>query len=99
MSRISGTVKDIITIETDEGSIECPAEFDVEGEEYIAEPYSWGESRGTELELSAELVSAQFGGLALTRDMVAKIIGGSALARIEDSAASSYSEKFRNWCQ
>ena len=95
MTRISSTWQDTLTLDTEEGYVECPAEFDIEGEKYPAEPYSWGGWRGTEVEVGAELLSARFGGLALTRDMVETITGKAHLERQEDSIAQAFIEAYR----
>ena len=94
MSRISTTYTGIVILDTEEGNVECPAVFDIEGEQFFAEPYTWGASRGTELEISAELFSAQFGELKLTRNMVVKITGEEHLALQENIVVNEYVEKF-----
>ena len=48
-----------------------------------------------ELEIGAELISAQFGGLTLDRDMVEAITGKDDLASQENSIANKYAEAFR----
>lgn len=58
---------------------DIPAIFDVEVEEYPAEPYSWGESRGTETEIRATLKFAQLAHIKLTPEM----IGPEEVKRIE----------------
>ena len=95
MSRISSSWTGFIVLNTEQGYVECPAKFDIEGEEYPAEPYSWGGSRGMELEIGAELISAQLGGLTLDRDMVEAITGKDDLASQENSIANKYAEAFR----
>ena len=48
-----------------------------------------------ELEIGAELISAQLGGLTLDRDMVEAITGKDDLASQENSIANKYAEAFR----
>ena len=95
MKRISATWEGVICLDTDEGYVECPAKFDIEGEEYPAEPYSWGGSRGTELEIGAELISAQFGGLKLDRYMVEAITGAAHLMSQEDDMVDQFADAYR----
>lgn len=90
MARITNTHAGTITLDTPEGYCECPATFDVEGERYPAEPYSWGGSRGYEVEARAELLTAQLGGLLLGRSQVEAIIGPDALRAQEDRAADMF---------
>jgi len=91
LGRISTTWMGEITLDTHEGCVECPAEFDIEGEEFDAEPYSWGQSRGKEIEVKAELLWARFGDLKLDRDMVEKITGKAHLELQEEGIADDYS--------
>ena len=83
--RIDKVVSDItIEIETAEGYLECPAEFEYTSEQYENEPFSYGGSRGFETEVTATLIGAQFGNRKLTRADVVSIIGENRLSRIED---------------
>ncbi len=95
MTRISDTTDAPLILDTEEGSLECPAAFGIEGGEYPAEPYSWGGSRGTEIEIGAELLAARFGGLTLSRDMVEAIIGKDNLRAQEDAVADAYADAVR----
>ena len=95
MSRISTTFQSTVTLDTDEGYAECPADFDIEGSEYPAEPYSWGEGRGQEVSVRAELTSATFGGLTLTRQQVEASTGADHLLMQEAAVSTEYAEAFR----
>ena len=66
------------------------ATFDVEYAEYIAEPYSWGQSRGVEVACSASLVSVQLGGLEVTRAQALSIFGPDAIERLERVVTDEY---------
>lgn len=93
MSRISTTWDGIVILDTPQGYLECPATYDIEGEEFPAEGNSWGGSRGNEVDVKAELVSAILGGLALDRRSVEKIAKGQIESQ-ESSAAEMYVEAY-----
>ena len=57
---------DLISIDTENGEIELPAQFKVTVERWPAEPYSHGGSRGYEFTVEAEIEFAMFGGLKLS---------------------------------
>ena len=59
-------------------------DFDVTTETYPAEPYSWGESRGTETNVEVRLVAVHLGGLRLTREQAVLAFGSDAVADLED---------------
>ena len=63
---------------TDEGDIDLTFHmtFDVEGEEEPREPYSWGGSRGYDVNLSAELINLQLGELHMTREQASLRLRG-----------------------
>ena len=90
--RDSTTYPSTIFLDTTEGYCECPAIFDVESNTYFAEPYSWGQSRGTETEAKAELMTATFGGLTLDRSQCAAITGAEHLSSQEKQVAERYLE-------
>lgn len=74
-----------ITIEIPEGLLEdVEAEFDVSLEKSWLEPYSWGQSRGFETEVNAELISAQIGGLKLTRYQIVAMLSEPEALAIEE---------------
>lgn len=68
---------------------EC--EFDVEIDVYPAEPYSWGQSRGTETEITATMTAVKLGGLTITRDQAVQMFGADAIERAEAAAADNIS--------
>ncbi len=68
-------------------------EFDVEIKEYEAEPYSWGQSRGTEVEISATLTAVKLGGWAAPREIAIKIFGEEAIGRAENVAQDRRAEE------
>jgi len=60
--------------------------FEVETDVAMAEPYSWGESRGDETEISSiNITGVQIGGLVLTEDQATKMFGPEAIERICNS--------------
>lgn len=60
--------------------------FEVETEISWLEPYSWGESRGSETEISnINITGVQIGGLVLTEDQATKMFGPEAIERICNS--------------
>lgn len=68
-------------------------EFEVETDEYPAEPYAWGGSRGTETDVSATLLSAKIGGLVLVREQVLLMFGPEAVLRAESAACDAARER------
>lgn len=70
---------------------EC--EFDVEIEVSPAEPYSWGQSRGTETEITASLTAVKLGGLTITRDQAVLMFGADAIERAESVAEDRVAEE------
>lgn len=66
---------------------EWVATYAVETESWPAEPFSWGESRGTETGAAARLVSATLDGRTLTREDVLRIKGAATVAVYERDAA------------
>ena len=90
--RDSTTYQSTICLDTNEGYVECPATFDIESTQYAAEPYSWGQSRGTESEAKAELLTATFGGLTLDRSQCETITGAEHLSNQEKQVAEQYLE-------
>jgi hypothetical protein len=74
---------------------DVPCEFEVEVEVCHLEPYSWGESRGTETEITAILNSVKLGGLALNRDQALLAFGEDAIERAENAAEDRIAEEWR----
>lgn len=93
MTRITSTWEGTLVLDLDEGYLECPAIFDIEGDEYPAEPTSWGTARGTEVEVKAELISAIIGGLTVDRATVEKI-AADQIGEQENAAAEMYTEAY-----
>ena len=89
----STTYPSTICLDTEEGTCDCPAIFDIEIEEYLAEPHSWGRSRGIEIEAKAKLLSATLGGLKLDRAMCIAATGAEHIERQECRAANTYIEE------
>ena len=88
--RYSTTYNATITLDNGEGCVECPAQFDIEGEEYSAEQHSWGQSRGNENLAKAELISAMLGDLKLDRNQCAAATGADHVAWQEAQVAEQY---------
>lgn len=65
---------------------DVPCEFEIEIEVYPAEPYSWGQSRGTETDISAALTSVKLGGWKASREIAVQIFGAEAIERAESVA-------------
>lgn len=68
--------------------VEAEAEWRLDCEEYPAEPFSHGGSRGTELEVSAHLI--RWGGNR-TREDAVRLYGEDEIKRQEAWASASYS--------
>ena len=88
--RLSTTYDATITLDNGEGCVECPAEFDIEGDEYSAEQHSWGWSRGNENLAKAELISAMLGNLKLDRGQCVSATGAEHVAWQENRVAEQY---------
>ena len=73
MSRISSSWTGFIVLNTEQGLLNALPNSTLRARNTPPSLYSWGGSRGMELEIGAELISAQFGGLTLDRDMVEAI--------------------------
>lgn len=84
MTRISEFYQAIVALESDTGDVlELEATFDIDG--------SYHNSRiDPSVSLSAEFLSAQWGGLTITRDMAVKICGADYLRRVEERVADEY---------
>lgn len=67
--------------------MEHEAIFRVEAETYLLEPYSWGQSRGYETEISATLVRFS---TDRTREDAVKIDGEAEIARQEELFAETF---------
>ena len=90
--RYSTTYDATITLDNGEGCVECPAQFDIEGEECPAIEYSSGQSRGNENLAKAELISAMLGDLKLDRNQCAAATGADHVAWQEAQVAEQYLE-------
>ena len=90
--RYSTTYDATIILDTDEGYVECPAKFDIEGEECPAIEYSSGQSRGNENFAKAELISAILGNLELDRGQCVAATGAEHIAWQEARVAEQYLE-------
>ena len=72
---------------------DVPCEFDVEIEVSPAEPYSWGQSRGTETEITATLTAVKLGGWKASREIAVQIFGADAIERAESVAEDRVAEE------
>lgn len=72
---------------------DVPCEFDVEIEVSHLEPYSWGQSRGTETEITATLTAVKLGGLTITRDQAVLMFGADTIERAESVAEDRIAEE------
>jgi len=82
--RISETYTAIVTLEGNPGDVlDLEATFDLEGSYFSS-------ARERVLELGAEFLSAQWGGLTITRDMAVAICGKDHMRRIEERIAEEY---------
>lgn len=95
MSRISMEWETELAIDVAQGYMECPAVFDIDCDEYPAESFSWGGSRGTEISCAAELIEVQLGATKLPRDTIEAIVGREPLLSQEDKAAELFMEKYK----
>lgn len=73
-----------ISLDTPLGYLEdVPAEFFVDVDKFPAEPYSWGESRGVETEVTARFHYLKLGGLTLNENELGAWIGAEEIEKIE----------------
>lgn len=72
---------------------DVPCEFDVEIEVSHLEPYSWGQSRGTETEITATLTAVKLGGWKASREIAVQIFGADAIERAESVAEDRVAEE------
>ena len=73
-----------IDVDTPWGYLEgLPAVFDVETEEFEAEPYSWGGSRGKEKTATARFVELRLGDLTLRENEAIAAFGRETVAHWE----------------
>ena len=70
--------------------VEC--EIEVEVEECALEPYSWGQSRGSETEVNAVVLNIRIGDLRLDRHQADKLFGKDAMNRVDEAATTYYEE-------
>lgn len=73
---------------------EC--EFEIEIDTYPAEPYSWGQSRGTETEITATLTAVKLDGWKASREIAVQMFGEDAIDRAEDTAEDRFREEAMN---
>lgn len=80
----------------DEGDIllDFTITFDIEGEEYPAEPYSWGGSRGRECSLEAEIVNVRLGQLDMSRAEALLAFGRAWVVALEEAEAERCMEEY-----
>jgi hypothetical protein len=71
---------------------EVPAVFDIEVEVAEAEPYSWGEGRGTETYVTAKFIELKLGGLLLGENMAIAAFGRDQIIQAEYTAAAEYEQ-------
>ena len=76
------------------GEFDVVITYDIEGEEYPAEPYSWGGGRGNDLELYAEVFNVRINDLHLTRDDAERVFGKQGLRNMENDAAERAAERY-----
>lgn len=82
--RISDTWQSEMTLEGDQqDALDVLATFDIEGSYHSAR-------HDKSAAVSAEFVSAQWGGLTITRDMAILICGADYLRRVEERVAEEY---------
>ena len=87
-------IDESVTLDADTFYVEdVPARFVIDYDTYDREPFSWGQSRGSYVEGSAELVSVQLGGFTANRDAVAQMIGRAALDGIESHVGEIWTER------
>lgn len=83
-----------IELDTDFGYLEgIPAVFEVDVDHYPAEPYSWGESRGTETEVSARFIYMQLNGLTLRENEVIAWLGREQITQLENWIEEIYEDE------
>lgn len=78
-----------ITVEIDTDAVYIPAAdatFMVHAERYEREPYSWGETRGSEVSAVCALRTLKIAGLILTKAQATALIGPEEVKRIEKQA-------------
>jgi len=79
-------IRQQISLETSAGLLESvEALFSIDEERFPAERKSWGESRGSEAYVTAQLESLELGFLTLKRNQVVQWIGESSVKAMEDS--------------
>lgn len=66
--------------------------FDVSVDTHAAEPFSWGQGRGTDTEALARLRSLDHDGVTLTRDDAVRLTGAAHVERQERLLAEVIAE-------
>jgi hypothetical protein len=90
--RISETHTATVTLEGNPGDmLDLEATFDIEGSYFSS-------VREKSVSLGAEFLSAQWGGLTITRDMAVAICGRDYIRRIEEIVAEEYVAAFYPEC-
>ncbi len=75
-------------------AFEVDAVFDITTETSLAEPYSWGGSRGKETVATGwELLYLNMDGFRVSREQVAQWIGNDAVKAYENEACEAYLEE------
>ena len=90
------TTEKTYTMDVDANGVYFPdAEltFDICVETGPAEPYAWGESRGNETTIRAELISAMIGDNTITPDQLKPFIGNAGIGGLETSAENQFNEE------
>lgn len=83
-----------VDLDTPYGYLEgVPAVFDVEVEEYPAEPYSWGGSRGTETSVAARFKEIRLGELTLRENEAIAWLGRETINRLETFIEETYEDE------
>jgi len=72
-------------------SVTCEADLTID--RYLAEPYSWGASRGYETAVDCTITSVTVGSLKLTREQAVLMFGKEAINSAEDYIAERYAEE------
>ena len=87
-----------IDLDTPFGYLEgVPATFEVHVEEYPAEPYSWGGSRGTETAVSARFISLQLNNLTLLGKDLHAWLGQDQINHLEKRIEETYEDECTDW--
>lgn len=86
-------IETMVSINTGSGELELEATFDIEIEEYPAEPTSWGASRGTETTIEAKFRELKLGAGTMGENMAIGFFGRDTIIEAEYTAAAVYGEQ------